>query len=551
MTRDQGDDQAQILAGDKLYPGVPGEGDGVPPEFATSPVGSSFAFVAPADPPTGAGAIDVAALDAGTKWTSVAAATGQTIVTYSFIDPATSTFSYAGFPSSAGAFSDADKALTREILAHIESVCNVQFVEVPDDESVCGVVRYGYSAQVDAMQLAGYGYFPSPDPRGGDVWLGTAMAAPQWDGFRPDLILHETLHALGLKHPFGAGVVLSTADNIIPNTVMSYSPIAGSAGGSLSAYPQDAMPLDIAALQFLYGAARTNLGDTRYDLAGSAYQSGFATIDDAGGVDVLDASAVMNPVTLDLREQARSDIGVAVAASAIVNGTVATATYRSTLAIAPGTVIENAIGSNFADTITGNDSDNVLTGGGGNDVLDGGAGIDSAVFSGPLAACTVTVSGAIVTVADGALARDGTDTLANIERLVFADTRIALDLDGHAGTAARLVAALDGPGSVHDPAAIGAALQLLDSGMALADVFQTELTWRLGTDPAPATIVDRLYTNVVGHAPSDAERAYYVQWLQDGSFTPAAIAQFAANTQRNADNIDLVGLAAHGLPYIA
>jgi serralysin len=569
MTTDQGDNEpgTPAVAGPLAAPA--GQGDAAPSAYATTPDGASFAFVAAAEPPSGAGAMDVAALMAGTKWSSLDQGSGQTIVTYSFVDPASSIFSYTGFPSNVRPFSEADKALTREILANIESVCDVHFVEVPDDADMCGVVRYGYSSQVDSMQLAGYGYFPSSDAPGGDVWLGTAMAAPQWDGFRPDLILHETLHALGLKHPFGAGAVLPVAENIIPNTVMSYSPVAGSSTGSMSAYPQDAMPLDVAALQFLYGAAQTNLGDTHYDLSTPAFQGGFATIDDAGGRDLLDASAVASPVTLDLGEGARSDIGVAVTASGLVNGAASSTVYHDTLAIAPGTVIEDAIGSSFADTITGNDAANalsggagddtlkglggndVLTGGPGNDVLDGGAGIDVAVYSGPLAAYNIGIAGASTVVADGEPSRDGADTLVNVERLAFADTHVALDLAGNAGIAARMMGAVFGASCVHDPAGMGVALALLDGGMPLPDFFQAALSWRLGNTETPDAIVDLLYINVVGHAPSAADHAYYVQWLQDGSYTPATIAQYAADTQRNADNIDLVGLAAHGVPYTA
>lgn len=548
----QGDNQGQTLAG-TLLPSSPqlGEGDGVPVDYETTPGGAAYTFVASTTAPVTPGAMDIAALAAGTKWTSVDAATGKTVVTYSFVDPTTSTFSYAGFTSGVSGFSAADKATTREILAHIQAFCDVEFVEVPDNADVCGVVRFGYSSQVDAMQLAGYGYYPSSGAAGGDVWLGTAMASSQWDGFRPDLILHETLHALGLKHPFGSGVVLATADNIIPNTVMSYSPVAGSTSGSLSDYPQDPMPLDVAALQFLYGAAPTNPGDTHYDLSSPEFQGGFATIADAGGTDVLDASALAHPVKLDLREDARSDIGVVVTGSGVVNGAESVVAYTATLSIAPGTVIENAIGTGFDDTITGNDANNMLTGGAGNDFLDGGAGIDTAVYSGPSAAYAISVAGGVATVADSAPGRDGTDTLVNMERLAFADTHVALDLDGNAGIAARLVGALIGASSIDDPVAVGAALQLVDSGMPVADVFTTELSWRLGPNPSYDAIVDLLYTNVAQHAPSAAAHAYYVQLLVDGTFTPASIAQYAADVQRNADNIGLVGLAAHGLHYAA
>jgi serralysin len=44
--------------------------------------------------------------------------------------------------------------------------------------------------------------------------------------------------------------------------------------------------------------------------------------------------------------------------------------------VAQLTSIENATGSNYADTLIGNSGSNVLNGGGGNDLIDGGAGND-------------------------------------------------------------------------------------------------------------------------------------------------------------------------------
>ncbi|HKB53313.1 MAG TPA: hypothetical protein VKD22_04880, partial [Ramlibacter sp.] len=284
----QGDIPGQNLAAPGGTPvDTLGDGDAVPTTFATTDA-ATFAYVAP-DPPI-APVVDVAALTAGTKWTSVDPASGRTVITFSFADPQVSTYVYGGYPSGLQAFSDADKALTRQILANVEAVCNVHFVEVPDNADICGVVRYGYSPQVTAMQLAGYGYFPSTSPEGGDVWLGTQMMNQAWDGFRPELILHETLHALGLKHPFGSGIVLPTSENIIPDTVMSYSPVAGSATGSLTAYPTQPMPLDVATLQFLYGAPQVAAQDVTYGLSSAQFQSDFSTIYHAGGHVTLDAS---------------------------------------------------------------------------------------------------------------------------------------------------------------------------------------------------------------------------------------------------------------------
>jgi len=89
--------------------------------------------------------------------------------------------------------------------------------------------------------------------------------------------------------------------------------------------------------------------------------------------------------------------------------------------------IENVNGSGFNDSLTGDNSNNklsaaagddTLTGGLGNDTLDGGAGFDSAIYSGNQAGYVVTpLVGGGYTVAGA----DGTDTLSNIERLVFAD----------------------------------------------------------------------------------------------------------------------------------
>ncbi|MDB5440487.1 MAG: protein of unknown function toxins and related Ca2+-binding protein, partial [Caulobacteraceae bacterium] len=79
--------------------------------------------------------------------------------------------------------------------------------------------------------------------------------------------------------------------------------------------------------------------------------------------------------------------------------------------------IENLVGSNFNDILTGDGDRNILTGGGGNDTLDGGGNIDAAVFSGAMSAYTITSNGGTVTV----VGPDGTDTLTNIELLQFSD----------------------------------------------------------------------------------------------------------------------------------
>jgi hypothetical protein len=119
----------------------------------------------------------------------------------------------------------------------------------------------------------------------------------------------------------------------------------------------------------------------------------------------LDCSGYSSNQTIDLVAGDYSSIGG-------LNGNIG---------IAYGCTIENAIGGMGADNITGNSTDNTLRGDGGNDTIDGGAGTDSAVFAGPRSAYTLTaLAGNGVRV----VGPDGTDTLTNIERLVFDDQTV-------------------------------------------------------------------------------------------------------------------------------
>ncbi len=110
---------------------------------------------------------------------------------------------------------------------------------------------------------------------------------------------------------------------------------------------------------------------------------------------------------------------------------------------------DNIVGTTGNDTFFLGAGNDTATGGGGNDSLDGGIGVDTAVFSDSRASCVIAKTSAGYTVSGGA---DGTDTLTGIERLQFADTSVALDLDGTAGNSARLIGAAFGPAALADKA---------------------------------------------------------------------------------------------------
>jgi serralysin len=106
--------------------------------------------------------------------------------------------------------------------------------------------------------------------------------------------------------------------------------------------------------------------------------------------------------------------------------------------------IDNLTGTSFDDTLTGNDDRNVLrglygedtlsggggvdrlTGGGNDDYLDGGAGWDYAFYSGNRDQYSVTTDGEETTVTWLSGGREGTDTVVNVEVLVFADDNVFL-----------------------------------------------------------------------------------------------------------------------------
>lgn len=418
-------------------PGAEGAGGDVPGDAAPRPIAPIRPLPVLIDLAT-LGTQDAGALLHGSRWQPLPGVDGRTEITYSFVE-AHSVFRAAdSFAASAAALPHAHRVTVRQVLDAIEAVAAIRFVEVADAGPQASTLRYGYSDRPNELGFAGYTFFPSASAEAGNVWIGTDQALAEWDFYRTDLVLHETLHALGLKHPFEGTRLLPVADDILPNTVMSYSALAGLRDGSLSSYPAEPMVLDIQALQLLYGAAVQAAGDTTYRLDDARWRDGFHALWDSGGTDVLDARGLDTGVKLDLAPGARSDIGVVVYAVALGDdGTPVAGAYHETIAIAQGAVIEHAVGTRLADVLLGNGEGNALVGGlgddrlfgrggddwlaggDGNDWLDGGDGIDTAWFERPVDSYAITSDGARIFLQD--LVTGAVDTLTDIERAVFSD----------------------------------------------------------------------------------------------------------------------------------
>ena len=206
-------------------------------------------------------------------------------------------------------------------------------------------------------------------------------------------------------------------------------------------------------------------------------------------------------------------------------------------------------GGDANDTLAGGSGNDTLRGGNGNDRLDGGTGLDSATYASARAGYSIgkAVGGSFVQAGSGL---EGRDELLLVERLQFTDRRVALDLDGAAGLTARLIGAVFGPGEVRNLNYVGIGLQYLDGGTRDVDLARLAIDARLGAAASAAEVVNLLYTNVAGSAPSAQAAQPYIDQLNNGTHTKGSLTLMAANLELTAQRIDLTGLASTGLDYV-
>ena len=188
----------------------------------------------------------------------------------------------------------------------------------------------------------------------------------------------------------------------------------------------------------------------------------------------------------------------------------------------------------------------------GTDFFDGGLGIDTVVYSGPQERYSITKSGNRYVVSEPT-GSDDTDYLSNIERLQFSNGKVALDLGGNAGQAARLIGALLGPSFIKDKALAGVVIGLVDQDYSIENIanlgLNTSFYLALAGSTKNEDFVNHVFRNVVGRTPEVNEQKTYVDMLNAGT-SQAALAVMAAGTEFTASQIGLTGLTSHGWDFI-
>jgi serralysin len=326
------------------------------------------------------------------------------------------------------AFSSTQQARVESALSYISTIIGVRFVKSTDSTAL-NTITFANNNQTDS---AGSAFYPNESLAGSDLFLdnsGNSDNAFLWDGnFSALTLIHELGHSLGLRHPFSSASAngnkaeppyLSSAEDRTAWTVMSYN-------DSISEYFLRFSPLDIAALQYMYGPSTTaRTGRDSYSI--NPFGPNF--IWDGGGIDTVSAADSYTGSTVYLTPGYWGFVGSAKSSSITSSGQI-TVNF--------GTVIENLTGSQYSDALYGNEVGNIIRGGAGNDVIegwegndtldggsgddriDGGAGVDTVIFNGPRANYQVTwsPSNSLYTVKSNS---EGTDTLFGIETLSFTD----------------------------------------------------------------------------------------------------------------------------------
>ena len=180
------------------------------------------------------------------------------------------------------------------------------------------------------------------------------------------------------------------------------------------------------------------------------------------------------------------------------------------------------------------------------------AGLDHSIFSGNISQYVVSVTSTFkVIIEDTDANRDGTDTLERIERFVFNDSILAVDIGAgeSAGAIARLYqGALNRAG---DDSGLGYWITKLDNGNTLAGIAggfinSDEFLTNYGSDISNSQFITNLYSNMLGRAPDAEGYEYWLKEMQNGATKEQTLINFSESAEGIAHSYDFL---VNGINY--
>ena len=345
------------------------------------------------------------------------------------------------------AFSDNEKDVIEASLKNWANISGIDFTFVEETgPETFGDIRFyklNFDAWVDSgeqvyQNAAAFAYHPvggDPtsglnylyDPVGGDIVLDNGYVVG--DGYFEHVVAHEIGHALGLAHPFEGFSIIGDENHSLYNnrSVMSYD-------DDFNVYPISPMPIDMLAMEFLYGSeTQANVGDSLYTIdnylnEGGIYSNGLRTsiVDDQGASDKLDFSTIQNGVFTSLMPGSWSNISgdaPVLISQTMLDRAFLGSSFSDTLPhsvssendflqfgniyISSETFIENCELTEYSDLIYDNSSDNIINCNAGddkvslssgNDIVDGGTGVDELSLLGGAQFYTAKEANGILTI---------------------------------------------------------------------------------------------------------------------------------------------------------
>ena len=205
--------------------------------------------------------------------------------------------------------------------------------------------------------------------------------------------------------------------------------------------------------------------------------------------------------------------------------------------------------TDVVDSLTGTSQHDQFDGLSGVLEINGLSGIDAVNYDLSTQEITFTSNDNQIVIRDSDYRQE---TLYNIERINFTDKSYALDLDGNAGIAAKIIIATFGSDSLNTY--MSAALSLVDTGSSLDSLCDLVIQNGFIENAIGSTditdFVTEIYTNAMGRVPTSLESAILTGYSDKGTHTKTDLLKLAANSsqvesQITENSVDLIGVAGN------